>query len=113
MSYWVYLEDEHGPVSVDRFQEGGTFDLMGETTAILDVTYNYSEVFRMFEFSLRDLHGMKAGDTAARLEFLAGKLPNRPYKTDYWAPTPGNAGAVVHRLLGWAKQYPDARWRVS
>src|SRR4029077_6146288 len=32
---------------------------------------------------------------------------------DYWAPTDGNAGYAASILLGWAKQHPEATWRVS
>lgn len=111
MSYWVYLENA-GPV--EHFEEGGTQVIGGTENPDLNVTYNYSEVFGIFfGWSVKDLHGKKASETLTQLEMMAAKLPNRPYQADYWAPTPGNAGAVVHRLLAWARQYPDGVWRVS
>jgi len=113
MSYWVYLEQDCEPVAVEPFTDGGTYAVGGSSDAELNVTYNYGEVFSLFGWSLKKLHQVRAGDTVDALEHLAAKLPNKPYKADYWAPTPGNAGAVVHRLLAWARQHPDATWRVS
>jgi hypothetical protein len=112
VSYWVYLEEDNTPVSVETFSEGGTLAIGGTVVAELNVTYNYAEVFGIFKWSVRYLHEKKAADTLEILEYLASVLPNRPWQ-DYWAPTPGNAGAVVHRLLSWAKQNPYATWRVS
>lgn len=114
MSYWVYLEDDKGsPVAVEPFSEGGTLAIGGMTEAELNVTYNYMEVFQLFDWSIRHLHQKCAVDTIEVLNKLADILPCKPYKADYWAPTPGNAGAVVHRLLSWARSHPDAVWRVS
>jgi hypothetical protein len=31
----------------------------------------------------------------------------------YWKPTPGNAGDALNVLLAWARQHPDATFRVS
>lgn len=31
----------------------------------------------------------------------------------YWKSTPGNAGHVLNILLSWAKQCPNACWRIS
>lgn len=112
MSYWVSLNVNNEPVLVSAFDESGTIQVGGCSISELNVTYNYSQVFSLLKFSLRDLHEKTALETTPKLEELAGLLPNKPYR-DYWAPTPGNAGAVVHRLLLWAKQYPDAVWRVN
>lgn len=114
MSYWVYLEDDNGPVTVERFEEGGTYVLGGADQAELNVTYNYHKIYsyEAIHWSIRDLHEKRAYETIPELMRIAGLLPNQPNR-DYWAPTIGNAGAVVHRLLAWAKQHPDATWRVS
>jgi len=113
MSYWVYLEDENEkPVSVVRHMEGGTLMMGGNTKAELNVTYNYSVCYRLADFHLKDLIGKKATDTIEVLEAVVEKLGTHTYK-DYWAPTPGNAGHAASILLAWAKQHPDAVWRVS
>jgi hypothetical protein len=44
MSWWVYLEDEHGnPVDVDCHKEGGTYAMFGTSVAELNITYNYGK----------------------------------------------------------------------
>lgn len=113
MSYWVYLNNDAGqPVTVAPFQEGGTQQVGGTDVAELNVTYNYSRVFASYDWAVRDLHGRSAQDTLEELTNLAEQLPNQPDR-DYWRPTPGNAGAVVHRLLAWARQHPNAMWHIS
>lgn len=116
MSYWVHLEDKLGDmVTVSPFEDGGTHQIGGTDQAELNVTYNYSEVYRMFKFSLRDLDGKRAKDTIAELDRVADGIGRdaTPYSRDYWSPTPGNALQPILRFLAWAKQYPDAYWRVS
>lgn len=112
MSYWVYLELPGALAQVERFEDGGTYVLGGTVNAELNVTYNYSAVFKRYSFSLRELSGKRAQDTINTLELLTKILPNEP-DPDYWKATRGNAGAVIHRLLRWAHQHPDAIWRVS
>ena len=113
MSYWVALQQDGQNVYVDGHSEGGTYALGGTTDADLNVTYNYGEVYCLFGWSVKELHEQLAEATIPKLTELAEKLPDRPYKADYWAPTPGNAGHVVHILLRWAKQHPMAKWHVS
>lgn len=118
MSMWISLskngsDDEKDLVIVERFQEGGTQPVGGTTRAEVNVTYNYHEVTKILDFSFWDLKGKLAGETIRVLEDLVEKLGIRAYKTDYWAPTPGNAGVVCALLLSWAKQHPDAVWHVS
>lgn len=109
MSWWVELTNA-GPVEL--FQDGGTQLMGGSTQAELNVTYNYSEVYSIFDFHLHDsLHGKRAGDTVAKMEEIIKKCGTRGFK-DYWAPTPGNAAAALLRLVAWAKQYPDGIWEV-
>jgi len=113
MSYWVYLLNDAGEsVPVESFLAGGTYALGGSTCAELNVTYNYSGIFATHEWHPRRLHERRADDTIPELRDLAERLPNAP-ASDYWAATPGNAGAVVHQLLRWAEQHPHAVWRVS
>jgi len=109
MSYWVSLENA-GPV--ERFEDGGTQLLGGSTEAELNITYNYSEVYSIFDFSINDLNGKRAGDMIEKFEEIVKKCGTHRFD-NYWAPTPGNAGAAIARLLAWAKQYPDATFRAS
>ena len=114
MSYWVYLHDKETgeALSVDKHSEGGTQVLGGNDLAELNVTYNYSEVYSLFNFSLRDLDGVVAKNYIPALTVLVAKLKDEPYAADYWAPTPGNAGHALSILLGWAKQHPDGIFKV-
>lgn len=112
MSYWVYLRSPEGEtLSVDHHIDGGTYALGVTNQAEVNVTYNYSKVFNLLGFSIRDLHEKVAGDTIPILRALSQQLPDRP-DDDYWAPTPGNAGHVIHAFLKWAKQYPTGIWEV-
>jgi hypothetical protein len=111
MSYDITLTNA-GPV--ERFQESGTQAVGGTTEPELNVTYNYAEVFSLFDWSINDLHGKRAADTTEKLEEIHRKLSvYRPYEKDYWAPTPGNCFKVINRLLLWARQYPNGIWSVS
>ncbi len=112
MSYWVHLERDGVCVEVASHEEGGTYALGGMDVADLNVTYNYSECYRLCGFSIRDLHERRAGDTVTMLEQVVAFLGDRPYTADHWAPTPGNAGHAAAVLLAWARQHPDAVWEV-
>jgi hypothetical protein len=107
MSYWIYLEDENGPVEVERHAEGGTYALGGVERAEVNVTYNYAK-----HFPFRTLNGKQARETLPALEAAINELGTER-SNDYWEPTPGNAGAAVALLRDWAKQYPEAVWNVD
>lgn len=109
MSWDVRLENA-GPV--ERFQDGGTQPVGGTDDPKLNITYNYSEVYNIFDFGIFQLNGTRAGDSIAKMEEIVAKCGTKRF-ADYWAPTPGNAGIAVARLLAWAKQYPEGIWRVS
>ena len=112
MSYSVWLKDDkNGIVEVEDHQEGAIFALGGSNLAEMNITYNYSKVYCLFDWKPRELDGKRARDTIPKLQEMVDKLGTRQYK-DYWAPTPGNAGHAVNVLLQWAKQYPDATWKV-
>lgn len=120
MSWWVYLEDDDGAVEVKRHQEGGTYALGGLDRAELNVTYNYGRVFELgaaaagvpWEGFREELDGKAARATLVKLRALVERLGTHKFD-DYWAPTPGNAGAALDLLRSWAEQHPDAVWRVS
>lgn len=128
MSWDISLQDENGNIpDVELFCEGGTQPVGGSTKAELNVTYNYSDVIHVANiptdlplewtggrgrFYINALDGQKAKYTIATLEAAVNILGVNKY-TDYWAPTPGNAGYALNILLGWAKQYPDHVWVVE
>lgn len=117
MSYWVSLHETNDPespiVEVDPHQEGGTYAIGGSNEADLNITYNYSEVYHLFQFSIKDLDGQKAETMISKLRELVLKLGTKKYERDYWAPTPGNAGAALETLLDWAIRHPNAYFKVG
>jgi len=134
MSYWVYLEDHtakpwcsygtesvgeedscpvpcYPSVAVDSHWDGGAYNVFGTGTAELNVTYNYSQFYSDFG-GLKALNGKAAREVITPLEIAVKKLGTKR-SSDYWAATQGNAGHVLNLLLGWARQWPDAVFRVS
>jgi hypothetical protein len=123
-----YPSDEPCPepcypaVIVEPFEDGGTYVVGGTCEAELNVTYNYGGEFRRAWADdpnpsgsgvlVRMLDGKRAGDVIEILEHGAEVL-GTDRALDYWEPTPGNAGAVLARLASWARQHPDAVFKVS
>ena len=114
MSYDVDLEDDDGICEIEPHEEGGTYVLGGTTDASLNITYNYSKYFYEFldtEKGLRGLDGKKAQDVISKLENAVKGLGTEK-DADYWKATPGNAGHSLSILLQWAKQHPNATFKV-
>ena len=117
MSWWVSLENENGDVvTVKSHTEGGTHVIGGTTAATLNVTYNYGKLHSKAGCHLSDLDGLLGSDAIPRLEAavkLLGTFRDDSDEYDYWEATAGNAGYALSILLQWARQYPDAIFRVS
>lgn len=115
MSYDVSLENDKGVVAVGSHKEGGTYAKGGTTDAEMSVTYNYSQHY-LDELDraagLKWLDGKVAKFCVDRLGQAIHKLGDTP-DHDYWKATPGNAGRALSILREWAKQHPDAVFRVS
>jgi len=71
-----------------------------------------SSLVRRFQSFSRSAGSKVGAEAEAILAHVVEVLGDEPYKTDYWAPTPGNAGHAAAILLGWAKLYPDATFEV-
>lgn len=121
MSWWVYLEDDSGStVEVERHAEGGTYALGCIPGAELNVTYNYGARFREALPDLaegsnilgRMLHDRAASHTIPLLERVVEALGTEQ-SADYWEDSDGNAGHAAAILLAWAREHPDATWRVA
>lgn len=116
MSFWVTLLDVDGnTLPVESFAEGGCYVVGGSTEASLNITYNYSRHYYKEldgEQGLRWLDGRSGAETAAPLARAVLTLGTER-DDDYWAATPGNAGAALARLLVWAQEHPDGIWRVN
>ena len=106
MSYDISLSEESGVCEVEQHEEGGTYVLVGTTNADLNVTYNYSS-----HFPFRDLNGKTAKGTIPMLKKAVEELGTERDE-DYWKATEGNAGYACNILLNWARQHPQAVWKV-
>lgn len=112
MSYDLGLYENSMPVIVDRHEEGGTYVLGGNTKAELNITWNYSKYYYTHldkEDGLRWLYGKTGAETVQRLEHVV-KILGIESHSDYWKPTPENAGRALDTLLRWARQHPNAVW---
>jgi hypothetical protein len=110
MSYEVTMVD---PKTEETAQlpvahaDGGTYVEGGSNDASLNVTYNYSELFRIFHpEGLWWLNG-KTGDESILLLNKGIEALGIEQDPDYWKATPGNAGHVLNILLRWAKWFPN------
>ena len=113
MSYDIYLEKDGVLVNVPRFCEGGTYPVGGSLEAHISITYNYSTHFYKHldpNNGIRWLYGKTGAATQAKLADAITILGTKQ-DTDYWAPTPGNAGYALFVLLAWARLHPHAVWR--
>lgn len=117
----VYAGDEPCPtpcypaVAVKSFEDGGTYALGGTTEASVNITYNYNRHYRAVWGGAglaETLDGKRAAEVIPALEKAVATLGTKRDR-DYWASEPGNAGAALARLLDWARQYPDAVFRVD
>lgn len=102
-------------VEVEHFQEGGTQVLGGSTEASLNITYNYGVRFHEAWEGIgleEALNGKQASETIAALEHAVAYLGTKT-TNDYWEAAPGNAGAALALLLAWARQHPEAHFKVS
>jgi len=111
MSYDVSLWKDKQIVSVPRHEEGGTYALGGIDIADLNITFNYANQYAKYDFSIKDIDKQLAGNWIKTMESVVNVLGTVCDK-DYWESTPGNAGYALNILLGWAKQHPDAMFRV-
>jgi hypothetical protein len=123
MGFWISLEEDGQPVTVDSHTEGGTYVLGGTSEADMSVTYNYSPFWEKALGPKPDgphsdlyglgpwLHERVAAKTLLMLESGAAELTDDP-SGDYWEACEGNAGHVLAVLASWARQHPTARWRV-
>lgn len=111
-------EDDYQIVQVENHEEGAVTALGGDTNATTNITYNYSWFFYQFideDDGIRVLDGERAGDWIETLEEVVEILGTKEWERGegYWAPTPGNAGRSLKPLLEWAKQHPDAEFKVT
>ena len=92
---------------------GGTYAAGGTTKAWLYVTSNYSRVHEAFcGFTLKELNGKGVEEARTVLE-KAAKILGTDRHEDYWAATPGNAGAALEDLLKLMDIFPEGVLRMD
>lgn len=115
MSWNVCLKDKDGNlVEVEKFEDGGTYLVGGSTEACLNITYNYSRFYYEYldkKNGIRWLDDREAEKCIDKL-LCAFKELGIERGSDYWAPTPGNAGYALSILLKWSQDNPDAVFEV-
>lgn len=92
--------------------QDGELIAVDRSEAYCCITYNYSEAYKLVNFSMSNMNGLTGGETVDELHRAIEKLGTKKYDKDYWAPTPGNAGYALSILLSWATEHPDAVWHI-
>lgn len=92
---------------------GGTYVEGGTRRAWLNVTLNYNgRLTTVWGHGLEGLDGESVQEAIPKLEQAVRELGTER-ETDYWANTPGNAGAAMSGLLAIAGQLPQGKLRVT
>lgn len=93
---------------------GGTYEEGGSHSAELNVTYNYSPIYRQYGFSIRDLGGLSPGDASERLRAVIAAMPEEPPCDNYWRATVGNARKALVDLAALIELTGlTATWRIK
>jgi len=115
MSYDIKLVD---PVTKETILfdsahqiKGGTYCIGGTKEAWLNITYNYSKIYRNLfgENGIRTIYGMSGAESIPILKNASEKLKN-DIDEDYWKPTEGNAKKALLKLIALATLRPDGIW---
>ena len=125
MSYTVYVLDQEGetilPAKTDNYTYGtmvrfdpDTEEILRNPECRLNITYNYNRIYRetFGEKGLDVIHNLNGRDAAPILTEAILKLGSEQ-DDDYWAATPGNAGASLQILLGFALDQPEGVFSVG
>lgn len=114
MSYDIQLLDPATGRAVEFDKphgiKGGTFTPR-DRTASLNVTYNYSSLFKrsLGENGIRTIYGMTGKQSIPVIE-KAMKSLGDDVSANYWAATEGNAKRALKHLLNFAKSAPQGIW---
>lgn len=115
MSYDIRMLD---PVSKEQLHTetahhmtGGMYPIGGTTELWLNITYNYSGIFKrvLGEKGIRSIYGMSGAESIPLLQKAISEL-NDNVSEDYWSATDGNAKRALCQLLAMAQMRPDGVW---
>lgn len=103
MSYDVEIQDWDGScvqLPQKHNVKGGTYSEGGTEDASLNITYNYSAVYALVGFSVKDLHGIEFEKGKLMILKAISALPwSETGDASYWTPTLGNARKALVDLL--------------
>lgn len=114
MTYEISLRYGQRIANVPPHSIGGTIVRGGDSSATLNVTYNYRPFFieHLGDEGIFELYGKRANQTIPLLERVVGALSTFIPDEDYWKTSAGNAGRAFLTLLEWARLHPRAIWKV-
>lgn len=118
MSWDIYLTDRvTGSVlrlDSPHMMRGGTYQVGGTTELWLNVTYNYSQIYRRDSVfgkdGIKTIFGKTGLESIPLLEKAINALGN-DVTENYWDATEGNAKRALVQLLTMAKMRPDGVWK--
>ena len=97
-----------------HMMRGGTFMVGGTTELWLNITYNYSKIYRRDSVFGKDgieiIFGKTGLESIPLLEKAIKALGDDVSK-NYWEATEGNAKRPLVQLLTMAKMRPDGIWK--
>lgn len=116
MSYDCYLVDKNKNIIIldENFDRvGGNYAVGGCREAWLNVTYNYSPLFKKtLGFSLNCLDGKCVKDTLSDLKKAIDLLSEDDKTDNYWDVTEYNAKKALEDLLFLGECRPDTFWYI-
>lgn len=90
---------------------GGTYQIGGEWYAMLNVTYNYTDILRRVigGKGITTIYGKSGAESIPILESAIALLGD-DVDPDYWKATEGNVKRALSHLLALAQMRPDGIW---
>ena len=112
MGYDISYHNENGEqFPAGKYEDASTYVSLGDRTTEMGVTFNYSKIYRRFNFHITDLHGLYGKDVMWQLNRIVKALGTERTE-DPWEATDGNAGFALSVLLAWTKDHPEGFFSV-
>ena len=94
-----------------HLMRGGNYQIGGERYASLNVTYNYTDIFRRVigKEGIITIYGKSGAESIPILESAIALLGD-DVNLNYWKATEGNAKLALSHLLALAQMRPNGVW---
>ena len=115
MSYDIKLKEPVNGKTIlfetPHYIQGGTYIINGTKEAWLNITYNYSNIYRQVfgEMGIRKIYGLTGAESIPIIKKAMEKLSDE-VTDNYWDATEGNAKKALSGLLAFAQMRPDGIW---